>query len=269
MAAEITREELLLLGRCPFFRGADEALLRRVLALPGVTAEAFPAGEAVYQPHQFRRCLGFLLAGQVQVTNAALSVSVLEAGELFGAAALYNDLPDYATTLTARSPCRILFLPQEDVDRLLGEESLLRRNYLRYLSGRIRFLSGRLGALAQTGAEGKLARYLLSSGAPSTGPSSPWRRRASSAGRARRCSCWTAGGWKGFCERFLFVRGFRPAGGFLSGCPERNQRGTRGQAQIDFGFASADMTLVPWTPVLRGPPIRQSWWSSQRRGRLS
>ena len=40
MAAEITREELLLLGRCPFFRGADEALLRRVLALPGVTAEA-------------------------------------------------------------------------------------------------------------------------------------------------------------------------------------------------------------------------------------
>ena len=109
MAAEITREELLLLGRCPFFRGADEALLRRVLALPGVTAEAFPAGEAVYQPHQFRRCLGFLLAGQVQVTNAALSVSVLEAGELFGAAALYNDLPDYATTLTARSPCRILF----------------------------------------------------------------------------------------------------------------------------------------------------------------
>ena len=167
MAAEITREELLLLGRCPFFRGADEALLRRVLALPGVTAEAFPAGEAVYQPHQFRRCLGFLLAGQVQVTNAALSVSVLEAGELFGAAALYNDLPDYATTLTARTNCRILFLPQEDVDRLLGEESLLRQNYLRYLSGRIRFLSGRLVALAQTGAEGKLARYLLSSGAPS------------------------------------------------------------------------------------------------------
>ncbi len=149
MAAEITREELLLLERCPFFRGADEALLRRVLALPGVTAEAFSAGETVYQPHQFRRCLGFLLAGQVQVTNAALSVSVLEAGELFGAAALYNDLPDYATTLTARTNCRILFLPQEDVDRLLGEEP------------------GRLGALAQTGAEGKLARYLLSSGEPS------------------------------------------------------------------------------------------------------
>ena len=118
----------------------------------------------MYQPHRFRRCLGFLLSGQVQVTNGTLSVSLLEAGELFGAAALYNDLPDYATTLTARTPCRILFLPQEEVDRLLGEEPLLRRNYLRYLSGRIRFLSGRLQAVTQTGAEGKLARYLLSSG---------------------------------------------------------------------------------------------------------
>lgn len=162
MAAEITREELLLLGQCPFFRGADEALLRRVLALPGVTAEAFSAGETVYQPHQFRRCLGFLLAGQVQVTNAALSVSVLEAGELFGAAALYNDLPDYATTLTARTPCRVLLLPQALVEELMGRFPEVCRSYVAYLSERIRFLSGKIDALTAGSAERKVAQYLLS-----------------------------------------------------------------------------------------------------------
>ena len=167
MAGALSQEERELLDRSPFFRGAEPELLDRVLSLPQVTVEDFSPEQTVYQPHRFRRCLGFLLSGQVQVTNGTLSVSLLEAGELFGAAALYNDLPDYATTLTARTPCRILFLPQEEVDRLLGEEPLLRRNYLRYLSGRIRFLSGRLGALAQAGAEGKLARYLLSSGEPS------------------------------------------------------------------------------------------------------
>ena len=167
MAGALSQEERELLDRSPFFRGAEPELLDRVLSLPQVTVEDFSPEQTVYQPHRFRRCLGFLLSGQVQVTNGTLSVSLLEAGQLFGAAALYNDLPDYATTLTARTPCRILFLPQEEVDRLLGEEPLLRRNYLRYLSGRIRFLSGRLGALAQTGAEGKLARYLLSSGEPS------------------------------------------------------------------------------------------------------
>ena len=164
MAGALSQEERELLDRSPFFRGAEPELLDRVLSLPQVTVEDFSLEQTVYQPHRFRRCLGFLLSGQVQVTNGTLSVSLLEAGELFGAAALYNDLPDYATTLTARTPCRILFLPQEEVDRLLGEEPLLRRNYLRYLSGRIRFLSGRLQAVTQTGAEGKLARYLLSSG---------------------------------------------------------------------------------------------------------
>ena len=164
MAGALSQEERELLDRSPFFRGAEPELLDRVLSLPQVTVEDFSPEQTVYQPHRFRRCLGFLLSGQVQVTNGTLSVSLLEAGDLFGAAALYNDLPDYATTLTARTPCRILFLPQEEVDRLLGEEPLLRRNYLRYLSGRIRFLSGRLQAVTQTGAEGKLARYLLSSG---------------------------------------------------------------------------------------------------------
>ena len=45
--------------------------------------------------------------------------------------------------------------------RLLAQDGPLRENYLRYLTGRIRFLSGRLQSLVQSGAEGKLARYLL------------------------------------------------------------------------------------------------------------
>lgn len=164
MAVELTPREQNWVEHCPLFQGIESELLARILSLPSVTAEKFSAGETVYQPHQFRRCLGVLLSGQVRVTNKSLSVSTLKPGELFGAAALYNDLPDYATTLTAHDPCRILFLPQEEVDRLLGEEPLLRQNYLRYLSERIRFLSGRLQTVAQTGAEGKLAQYLLSSG---------------------------------------------------------------------------------------------------------
>ena len=72
----------------------------------------------------------------------------------------------------------------------------------------------------------------------------------------------SAGGSVGFLQG-----SFAAAGGeLLSGCPERSQRGTRGQAQIDFGCASADMTLVPWTPILRGPPIKRASRSTQRRG---
>lgn len=107
---ELTAAERSLLSRCPLLLGGDEALVLRVAGSEDAWVQDFAAGEVLYQPHRFLRCLGVLLSGQVRVTNGALSVSTLEAGELFGAAALYNDAPDYATTLTAHTPCRAILL---------------------------------------------------------------------------------------------------------------------------------------------------------------
>ena len=128
-----------LLLRCPLFQACPEALVRDVLARSGCSVEDFSSGAEIYRPDRFRRCLGLLLSGRVLVTKGSLTVSTLEPGDLFGAAALYNDSPDYATTLTAQGICRCLLLDQELLDRLLGEEALLRRNYLTYLTGRIGF----------------------------------------------------------------------------------------------------------------------------------
>ncbi len=164
----LSTQERTLLSRCPLLRGAPEALLDRVAGADGASLSRFSPGQTVYSPRRFRRCLGVLLSGQLQVTKGTLTVSRLEPGELFGAAALYSDAPEYATTITARRPSRCLLLDQALVDRLLAEEPLVRENYLRYLTGRIRFLSGRLQSLAQSGAEGKLARYLLANGLSGT-----------------------------------------------------------------------------------------------------
>ncbi|MGE4277380.1 MAG: Crp/Fnr family transcriptional regulator [Lawsonibacter sp.] len=157
-------EEWALLGRCPLLRGAPDGLLCRVAEIDGASLSLFSPGQTVYSPRHFRRCLGVLLSGQLQVTKGALTISLLEPGELFGAAALYSNAPEFATTITARRSSRCLLLEQALVDRLLAEEPLIRENYLCYLTGRIRFLSGRLQSLAQSGAEGKLARYLLANG---------------------------------------------------------------------------------------------------------
>ena len=165
-ALSLTREEISLLAACPLFRGADGDLLGSLTELEGAGLVQFDSG-VVYSPRHFRRSLGVVLSGQLQVTKGALAVSVLEPGDLFGAAALYSDEPEFATTITARGPSRCLMLEQALVDRLLAEHGQIRENYLRYLTGRIRFLSGRLQTLAQPGAEGKLARYLLAGGGSS------------------------------------------------------------------------------------------------------
>lgn len=161
MAQPLSSQQLAVLSASPLFLGVDQEELAQLPAYPGCSLEQFPAGASIYRPDRFRRSLGVLLSGQVRVTKAPLTVSVLEPGALFGAAALYNDAPDYATTLTALSPCTALMMTQELLDRLLGEQAQLRQNYLRYLSGRIRFLSTRLQSLAAGGAEGRLSRYLL------------------------------------------------------------------------------------------------------------
>ena len=142
------------------FSGVDGPLLERLLD----SAETcrVPRGEAIYSPHSFRRCLGVLLSGRVRVSKDALVVSTLRAGDVFGAAALFTGCEDYATTLTALTDCALVLMPQESVAELLRSSPAFAENYVRYLSGRIQFLSARLDAVSAGSARQKLAQYLLS-----------------------------------------------------------------------------------------------------------
>ena len=160
----LNQEELSLLAACPLFQKVEGGWLRSLAELEGAGLTRFAPGQVVYDPRHFRRSLGVVLSGQLQVAKGSLAVSVLGPGDLFGASALYSDEPEFAATITAKGASRCLMLEQRLVDRLLAEQGQIRENYLRYLTGRVRFLSGRLQTLAQPGVEGKLARYLLAGG---------------------------------------------------------------------------------------------------------
>ena len=97
-------------------------------------------------------------------------------GALFGAAALFQEREDYATTLTARTPCALLLLPQSLVGRAFLERSpQAAGNYIRYLSGRIRFLSDRLGRPSGRGAPSAVWPFTSWSGRRTAG--SCWESR--------------------------------------------------------------------------------------------
>ena len=74
--------------------------------------DRFPAGSVVYAPTNFQRCLGILLEGQLQVTKGGLSVSVLEPGDVFGAAALFSDRSEFENTITANRIADVCFCPR-------------------------------------------------------------------------------------------------------------------------------------------------------------
>ena len=143
------------------FRGAPQAAAA-ALADRRILRRSAAKGEVIYDPRHFQRCLGVVTEGTVRVDKGELLMSTLRRGDLFGAAALFNDRPDYATTLTARTPCALVLLPQDLVEELMGRWPQVGRNYVAYLSSRIRFLSAKIDALTAGPALRKAAQYLLS-----------------------------------------------------------------------------------------------------------
>lgn len=158
---ELTRGQRGLVRESFLFRDVPEEGLDFCLARS--EAESAGRGAALYTPARFRRCLGLVLSGRVRVTRGDLLVSVLERGDWFGAAALFNDREEYPSTLTALAECQVLFLPQDTVAQLMDRWPRAGANYVRYLSGRICFLSDRLNSLAAGTAEEKVEQFLLRS----------------------------------------------------------------------------------------------------------
>lgn len=158
---ELSAIERESLEHCALFADVTRPTLEQCLQDSRCTRLSVPRGTEIYTPHVFHRSLGVLLLGRIRVWKEHLLVSELEQGALFGAAALFLEGEDYATTLAAQTPCTLLLFPESLVEELLSRSPQAVRNYVRYLSGRIRFLSTRLDGLLAGSSERKLAQYLL------------------------------------------------------------------------------------------------------------
>ncbi len=142
---------------------ADElAAAAAVLAPPTV----FEKGAVVYGDNAFRHAVGLIVSGSVTVhapagEHGALLMNRLGAGQLFGAAAVFGAEDVYVSHITAEEKTSVLFLTQDTLSAWLREFPTLAENYIRFLSGRIRFLNRKLAVLTTGSAEARLYHYLL------------------------------------------------------------------------------------------------------------
>lgn len=158
--------ETELVSKTELFRGSPPSVLTRILAVSDCTATEYEKNEVVYDKTNFYRSLGIVLEGRLRVTkeNAdkrPIVMSTLQRGAIFGAAALFNSEPEYATKITAIDRSRVLFLPQRLVKRMIEREPDIAENYIRYLSERILFLNRKIYFLTAGTAEQRLAGFLL------------------------------------------------------------------------------------------------------------
>ena len=155
-----TEEVLAILAGHPLFRGTDLSavgpVVRRSLLRSAAKGEQLNAdGPALY-------CL---LKGRARVLQPygkrSVVLNTLSACGVFGVAQLFGNEPS-ATSVVASAGCVVLRIGMQDVEKLLKTDYTFARNYIVFLSDRIRFLNRRIAAFTAGDSEHVLASYLLS-----------------------------------------------------------------------------------------------------------
>jgi len=93
-------------------------------------------------------------------SEGAMPMSVLHEGELFGAAALFNVDDSYVADICAQGSTWAVLISEKALIHMRRSEYVVARNYIEYLTERIRFLSARLDGFVPPTVEERLLDYI-------------------------------------------------------------------------------------------------------------
>lgn len=151
-------------GATFLFSGVPGDEVETLLAIPGIAVEHFGAGEAIRSRLDPVGSLGILCYGSATVEKKGASgkilMSVLIAGDLFGAAAMFGEHETYVADITATKSAWVVTIPEEALKRMMRQDFRITENYLRYLTARIRFLSDRIDGFAEGSVEERVMHYI-------------------------------------------------------------------------------------------------------------
>lgn len=119
-------------------------------------------GQLICGPDTTERALGIVLRGRAEAVAPAREQTVLAAfgpGDTFGAAALFGG-GGYVSSIRAVTACSVILLPEELLRQWMVQQPRMAANYIAFLSGRVRFLNGKIAILTQDSARQRLYRWL-------------------------------------------------------------------------------------------------------------
>lgn len=149
------------LAACPLFKDTDSALIERLLADERTEWRGLSAGECLFcADSETQPKLTVLASGVLSVYRDRVLLNEITAPGTVGAATLFGG--EAQTTVKAKKPSRVLIFTQTQVEELITEDKNFALAYIRFLSGRIRFLNSRIASFTAGSAEAKLAGYLAS-----------------------------------------------------------------------------------------------------------
>lgn len=126
--------------------------------------ETQPKGSELYR----NGYLCILISGSARIrriteSGNAVTVRSIRSGEVFGAASVFGDGWDDFSSIVAEASCRVCYISEEALKKMITEVPTVALNYITYLSEKIRFLNRRIDMFSANSTEQKLYEFLSSS----------------------------------------------------------------------------------------------------------
>ena len=152
------------MSKIPLFNGLTDAEIQSIVNDSECEQAQYKADSVVYSADEFRHAVGIILSGKAVAKSAddsGVIVRCLSKGDCFGVAAVFaNGDKPYVSSITAKTDCTVLFMPESVISRFISQYKNFAVNYIRFLTGRIQYLNRLVNAYSSPNVETKLARFI-------------------------------------------------------------------------------------------------------------
>ena len=142
------------------FAGVSESAVSALVADGGTRRAEFARGGAVCRRGSANDDLIVILSGKAEVRKGSVVMRELRAGDVTGVSTLFGGDGVMDSDITAQTKLTALFFDKSAVTAAIGSDPAFARNFIGFLSARVRFLNGVISRCAGADSAGRLARYL-------------------------------------------------------------------------------------------------------------
>lgn len=161
-----SNSEIDIMMNTALLKGSAPSVLMRVLSASAYEIAEFSKDDVVSENDIYNKSLAIVLSGRiiVSIDNADgnnVFMRTVGVGEILGEAGLFGEQIDYCAKLTAAEECRLIFFSQKTLVRMFERDAGIAKNYITFLSDRIRFLNSKVYFFTAGTAEQRLASFLM------------------------------------------------------------------------------------------------------------
>ena len=163
----IAEKDLKKILSSSLFLESDAERTKEIFDACGCHMATVADGTLLLSPNTTEKMAGLVLSGRAVVTTPDPTkktlLRFLSANEPFGISNLFSN-HRFVSVIRAHGECRVFYLTEVALCKLLEEDHQFLYRYLSFLTGRIQYLNQKIGYLTAGSAERRLALYLMSLG---------------------------------------------------------------------------------------------------------